>query len=85
VRRQFVVAHFLDHQCGHDADRHEQAGDPKHRRPWQVVREDQGERSRHETGKPISIDPEGRARSELVVGQQLAPVSVEYDVLARAE
>jgi len=84
-RRERVVAHFLDRQSGDDTDQHEQAGDPKHRRPWQVVGQDQGERSRHQAGKTVGVDPEGRTGSELVVGQQLAPVCVEDDILARAE
>ncbi len=85
VRRQRVIAHFLDHQSGNDADQHEQAGDPKHHRPGLMVRQDQCQRTRHQSGKTVCIHKDGRPGSQFVIGQQLAPISIDDDVLAGSE
>jgi hypothetical protein len=80
-----MANHFPDRQRRDDADQHEGGGDPEHHRPGLVVGQDQRQRPRHQTRDAVGIHEDGRAGSQFIVGQQLAPVGIDDDVLARAE
>jgi hypothetical protein len=67
------------------ARQHEQRGDDEDLQPGQAVGQDQRERTRHQPGDAVGIDMHRVAQAQLGLGQDLAPVGIERDVLRRRE
>jgi hypothetical protein len=67
------------------AGQHEQRGDDEDLQPGQAVGQDQRERARHQPGDAVGIDMHRVAQAQLLLGEDLAPVGVERDVLGRRE
>jgi hypothetical protein len=68
-----------------DAGQHEQRGDQEHGMPRDMVGEHQRQRARDEARNAIRLNVDRCAKAKLGVRQQLAPVRVEHDVLARGK
>ena len=74
-----------DQKRHRDAGHHEQRGQREHGAPRQEVGQDQRQRAGHEARDPVRVDVHRVAESKLGIGQELASVGVEHDVLARRE
>jgi hypothetical protein len=67
------------------ARQHEQRGDDEDLQPGQAVGQDQRQRTRHQPGNAVGIDMHRVAQAQLGLGQDLAAVGIERDVLRRRE
>ena len=68
-----------------DAGHHEQRGDREDGIPGKMIGQHQRQRAGHEAGNAVGLHVDRVAQTELRIGQELAPIRVENDVLRRGE
>src|SRR5436305_2004240 len=76
---------LIDDKGIDDARQHEKRCNREYALPCDMVRENERKRTGNETRYAIRLHMNGIAEAELRVGQKLAAIGVEHDVLARGK